>query len=219
MSTMEFSTKNNYIYESLKDEIMMGKLRPGERIVISDVAKRYNVSPMPIREAINRLQQDGFVEVIPHVGARVSPFDIERHKEIMLIRTELEALAIKLSTKHIDEQTIAKLEDILREMEECVNNNEHKRYGKLNVEFHLTIYGASPYKILYELINNLWARSEFSRSVFERIPERNRDSLAEHKAIVEAIKAGDGERAAAIFRRQKEVSTAMHIEILEKDQG
>lgn len=214
---MEFNTKNNYIYENLKEEIIMGHLRPGERIVISDVAKRYNVSPMPIREAINRLQQDGFVEVVPHVGARVTSIDLEKHKELMLIRTELEALAVKLSTPFIDEKALARLDEILQEMEEHVKDNDHKKYGKLNVEFHLLIYGASPYKILYEMITTLWGRSEYSRSIFEKIPARNAASLAEHKDMVEAIKKGDGDKAAEILREQKKVSTAMHIEYLKQE--
>lgn len=208
---MEFNTKNNYIYESLKEEIVKGNLRPGERIVISDVAKRFNVSPMPIREAINRLQQDGFVEVVPHVGARVSTIDLERHKELMLIRIELETLAAKLSTPYIDEKTLARLDEILLEMEEAVQNNEHRRYGKLNVDFHLLIYGAGPYKILYDLITTLWGRSEYSRSIFETIPERNAESLKEHQAMVAAIKMGDAQKVADILRQQKEISTAMHI--------
>jgi len=211
---MEFSTKNNYIYESLKEEIISGQLRPGERIVISDVAKKYNVSPMPIREAINRLQQDGFVEVVPHVGAKVSSLDLERHKEIMMIRIELECLAVKLSTPFIGEDILKRLEEILQEMEECVATNNHKQYGKLNVEFHKTIYGAGPYKILYDLINTLWGRSEYSRTVFEKLPERNAASLAEHKAMVEAIKQGDGVKAAEILRQQKEISTEMHIKYM-----
>lgn len=215
---MEFSTKNNYLYESLKDEIIEGKLRPGERIVISDVAKRYNVSPMPIREAINRLQQDGFVEVIPHVGARVTPFDMERHKEMMMIRTELECLAVKLSTPFVNEDTMARLEQILIEMEECLRTNSNKQYGKLNYEFHMLIYGASPYKILLELITSLWARAEFSRSVFEKIPSRNLASFAEHKAIIEAIKEKDGEKAAQILRKQKVEATALHMKLLEEEQ-
>ncbi|MDX9872326.1 MAG: GntR family transcriptional regulator [Clostridia bacterium] len=211
---MEFSTKNSYIYESLKEEIITSKLRPGERIIISEVAKRYNVSPMPIREAINRLQQDGFVEVIPHVGARVSSFDLERHKELMMIRIELETLAIKLSTPYIDDEIMAKLEKIILEMEEAVRNKENRKYGRLNVEFHHAIYGAGPHKILYDLITTLWGRSEHSRAIFESLSERNAESLAEHIAMVEAIKSKDGEKASEILRKQKEVSTAMHIEHL-----
>lgn len=212
---MEFNTKNNYVYEKLKDEIIEGKLRPGERIIISDVCRRFDVSPMPIREAINRLQQDGFVEVVPHVGARVSPFDLERHKELMLIRIELETLAVRLAK--IDDETLVRLEEILREMEDSLRNNDNKKYGKLNKEFHLLIYSSSPYKMLFDLILTLWQRSEFSRDIFEKIPGRNEASLAEHKAMVEAIKDLDMDRAAQVLRQQKEVSTAMHINILSKD--
>lgn len=213
MWQLMFSTKNNYVYEKLKDEIIEGKLRPGERIVISDLSKRYEVSPMPIREAINRLQQDGFVEVMPHVGARVSPFDLERHKELMKIRIELETLAVRKAK--VDEATLARLEDLLLEMEESLKNNENKKYGKINKEFHLLIYSSSSYKILNDLIVTLWQRSEFSRGIFETMPERNRASYDEHKAMVEAIRKGDMEGAAEVLRQQKEVSTAMHLKHFE----
>lgn len=216
---MEFSTKNNYVYESLKDEIIDGKILPGERIVISEVAKRYNVSPMPIREAVNRLQQDGFVEVIPHVGARVYGFDPEKHKEIMMIRIELETLAAKLSVDYIDDSTIAKLEEMLKKMEACIENSDNKQYGKLNKEFHLAIYAANPNKTLYELIESLWNRSEFSRRAFIDVPSRNRESLAEHKQWLEAIKQRDGEKAAEILRKQKNAAVALHIQAVEKSEA
>lgn len=215
---MEFSTKNNYIYENLKDEIIEGKLIPGERIVISEVAKRYNVSAMPIREAINRLQQDGFIEVIPHIGASVSTFNIEKYKELMMIRVELEGLAAKLSTEYIDAPTISKLENLINEMEICIENKDNIQYGKLNRQFHMTIYGASPYKILYELIETLWNRSEYSRKVFTLLASRNEESLMEHKAWLEAIKEKNGEKAAQILREQKHNAITLHIEQLEKAQ-
>jgi len=216
---MEFSTKNNYVYESLKDEIIDGKILPGERIVISEVAKRYNVSPMPIREAVNRLQQDGFVEVIPHVGARVYGFDPEKHKEVMMIRIELESLAAKLSVDYIDDPTLAKLEDIIKKMEVCIKNNDNKQYGKLNKEFHLTIYAANPNKTLYELIESLWNRSEFSRRAFIDVPYRNKESFLEHKQWLEAIKKRDGEKAAEILRKQKNAAVTLHIQEIEKSKA
>ena len=211
---MEFNTKNSYVYATLKEEIIKGKLRPGERIVISEVAKRYDVSPMPIREAINRLQQDGFVEVISHVGARVSSFDPHRQEELMLIRIELETLAVRLSTPFFDEEALARLDQLISEMNVCVETRDHKRYGKLNVEFHNVLYSVGPYKILFDLITTLWGRAEYSRGIFEDMPERNAESQNEHRQIVEAIKQKDGVKAAEILRRQKEVSTAMYIEYL-----
>ena len=80
---MDYMTKNEYIYEKLKDEIVDGKLASGERIIIREVSKKFGVSGVPIREALNRLQQDGLVEIIPHVGAKVVEFDLKKFKEIM----------------------------------------------------------------------------------------------------------------------------------------
>jgi DNA-binding GntR family transcriptional regulator len=213
---MEFSTKNNYVYENLKDEIIDGKLLPGERIVISEVAKRYNVSAMPIREAINRLNQDGFVEVIPHVGAKVYGFDPEKHKEVMQVRVELETLAARLSAQCIDEPTISRLEEIISKMEASIHNKDNIQYGKLNKEFHLTIYAANSNRTLYELIETLWNRSEFSRRVFIDLSFRNEESLKEHKDWLQAIKEKDGKKSAEILREQKDKAVSLHLKELEK---
>lgn len=214
---MEFVTKNDYIYENLKDEIVEGRLHPGERIVIPDVAKRYDVSAMPIREALNRLQQDGFIEMIPHVGARVASFDFNKFKEIMLIRLELETLAARLSTPFVNEKMMAQLETIHQEMAKCMEENDTARYSKLNKTFHMMIYSASPYTVLAQLISSLWTKSEFSRMVFARVSNRCRESHKEHYAWLQAIKAGDAEKASQILRQQKKLATEMLIIEIEKE--
>lgn len=211
MKKPNFILKNDYMYETLKDEIVEGRLRPGERIVISDLAAKYNVSPMPVREAINRLQQDGFVEVVPHVGSRVSSFDINKHREIMQIRIELEPIATRLSIPFISAKALTKLEKLIREMEVCLQKKDYMGYSRVNREFHLTIYTACPNKSMFELIKSLWAKSEYSRRIFSELPERNEESLKEHKALVEAIKEKDAEKGAEIIRRQKVTGTAMHL--------
>lgn len=213
---MTFVTKNDYIYEKLKDEIIDRRLRPGERIVIPDVTKRYGVSAMPIREALSRLQQDGLIEIIPHVGARVMSFNLDIFKEIMMIRTELESLATKMATPYIDEVTMDKLQVLYEEMAECSKTKDYIKYGKVNKEFHMTIYTAGPYHILSDLIASLWARSEFSRTVFTKASERLQDSQAEHLGLLEAIKAGDSDKAGRILHHQKESANAKLISLLEK---
>lgn len=216
---MGYITKNDYIYDKLKDDIVEGILAPGTRIVISEAAKRFDVSAMPIREALNRLQQDGLVEVSPHVGARVAPFDLAKFKEIMMIRVNLEAMATKLAAEYIDDATIAKLEELHEEMAKCVKMGDGLTYSKLNKEFHLTIYGASPYKILLELIKSLWERSEYSRTVFFMVASRLPQSLAEHDEWLKALKRRDGEQAARILCEQKNASLSLHYTVLEKMQG
>lgn len=213
---MEFATKNNYIYENLKDDIVEGRLRPGERIVIPEVSNRYNVSPMPVREALGRLQQDGLIEIIPHVGARVKLFDIEQFKEIMTIRIELEVLATRMAIPFINEERITRLETLYQEMVECVKTRDSNKYGKVNKEFHLTIYSAGPYQILNELITSLWARSENSRTVFSKVSDRLERSIVEHRDWLDAIKEENIEKATQVLRKQKESAIARLIEELEE---
>lgn len=206
---MEFITKNDYIYEKLKDEIVEGKIRPGERIAIPDVAKRYKVSGMPVREALNRLHSDGLVEIIPHAGARVTSFDMEKFKEIMMIRYELEALATKLSTPFVDKTIMAKLEQLHAEMGRCLERNEYAQYSKLNKEFHHTIYAAGPFSLLTEMIVSLWTRSEFSRNIFVRFPERAKISMEQHGRLLDAIREGDAEKARLVIREQNDTAYDM----------
>jgi len=216
---VNFITKNDFIYEKLKDEIVEGKLRPGERIIIPDVAKRYGISAMPIREALNRLQQEGLIEIVPHVGARVASFDLARFKEITMIRTELETLATKLATPYIDEATLAKLEALYEEMQVSLQEGDQIRYGKINKEFHMTVYSAGPYPVLRDMIASLWARSEFSRTVFLKVSNRLEASQSEHREWLEAIKKKDAEKASQTVRRQKEIAFAMLFAELEKEQN
>lgn len=199
---MEFPTKNNYIYENLKDEIVEGLRKPGERITIPEVAKKYDVSSMPVREALNRLNQDGLVEYVPHVGARVMPLDLDKFLEITIIRHELEALATKLATPSMDEITIKKLEDLHQAMKECAENKDYAKYSKLNMEFHKTIYSTGPYTQLADMIFSLWNRSEFARKIFARFPERVHTSIEQHTRLLEAIKSGDSEKAGQLTREQ-----------------
>lgn len=211
---MDFITKNNYTYERLKDEIIEGKIKPGERIVMPDVAKRYGVSAMPVREALNRLHQDGLVETIPHVGARVVSIDLEKFKEIMMIRFELEALATKVSTPFIDDQILEKLELLHADMGECSKKEDYSRYSKLNKKFHFTIYSAGPYSLLFDLIESLWTRSEFSRTIFLKFSERPKTSMEQHERLLKAIKAGDPDLASQMIRQQNDSAYNMILAVL-----
>lgn len=214
---MNYYTKNDIIYEKLKDRIIDGKLAPGQRLVIFELANEFNVSPMPVREAIKRLQQDGFLEVIPHVGARVASFDLNKFKEIVLIRMELEPLAARLATPYINADKIKELEQIILDMERAIKDKNYTQYAQLNKKFHIAIYSASPYQYLYELIMSLWTKSEFSRTIFSKFNDRMEVSIAEHKMWLQAIKDGDSQKSGNILRAHKENAFKKLIDSYEKD--
>ncbi|RLA82489.1 MAG: GntR family transcriptional regulator, partial [Deltaproteobacteria bacterium] len=90
-------TKSAAIYRFLKQDILNGRLRPGEKLVASKVAEAYGVSIIPVREALNRLRAEGLVTIIPHTGAYVTEIDLEDLKDLYPIRGVLEGFATRLA--------------------------------------------------------------------------------------------------------------------------
>jgi len=215
LNNLELMTKNTYIYQLIKDQIIEGRLKAGERLIVADMAKLYNVSPMPIREALNRLQQDGFVESEPYKGVKVASFDLARFREIGLIRTELESLAAKLAVPNMTNSIIEQLEKSIEDQRKCVEKGDNLQFIKLNREFHLIVYRASKCEYLCDLILSLWSKSEFSKTIFIRFSSKAAESLQEHVDWLEALKQGDTERCAAIVRKHKEKSFDMLVKEIE----
>lgn len=200
---VSFKTKNVAVYETLRKEIINGKLKPGERIIISELAKRFKLSEIPVREAIRSLESDGFVEFTPHVGAFVSKMDEKDFIEFYLIRIELEGLATRLAIPHITKKDIDYLVSINQEMELAIKQNSPEKLGVLNRKFHLRIYRAAPYLYLYKLISDLWEKAERTKSVFAYVPERASKSVAEHSKIIDALKKRDLELSEKLVKQQK----------------
>lgn len=211
---MTATTKNVSIYSALRSDIVDGRFRPGERLVIADIAKRYDTSPMPVREAITKLQQDGFVEVKPHVGAHVAAFDAEKFDEILLIRTELETLACRLAVPFIDDEKIAVLENLVAEMAICLEDGDTKKFSKLNKDLHMTIYSASPHPILIDLIFNLWERTEYMKNLYSISLKRINESHLEHIEWLRAFRDRDEEKVMDILRQQKDKQFAEYRRVI-----
>jgi DNA-binding GntR family transcriptional regulator len=215
---IEYVTKHDSAYRQIKNEIIEGKLLPGQRLVIADLASRYGVSPMPVREALVRLQQDELVISIPHVGAQVAQYNITKAEEIAAIRVELEAMAARLATVHIKEGDIALLEDMIHKME-LDGKNQFREYGKLNREFHEWIYSKCNNQQLIDLIMSLREKAEIVRTVFRRSSEQVKDSLIEHREWLDAIKERDSEKASTVLRIHLKKAYVVLFEALRKEPG
>jgi len=198
-----YRTKAQIVHEYLKEAIVNGTLPPGERLNIRTLSHKLGVSQTPVREALRLLAQEGLVVINPHSDARVADLPLEGLEENMLIRAELEGLATRLAAPHITPEVMAELEQLCGEMDRCVQRRDLVRYGELNRRFHLTIYRCSPYRRLYGLIEELLNQVPRARSVFALAPDYVRRSQETHRAILEALKSGDGERAGALVRQQK----------------
>jgi DNA-binding GntR family transcriptional regulator len=208
MMSLKFLTKNVAVYEALRKDIIEGRMKPGQKIIMSEVAKDFGLSDIPVREAIRRLESEGYVHFTPHIGAIVSELDADKIIELYLIRIELESLATRLAVPHITPGDIDFLVKKNRDMEQVVQEEKYEKLGALNKEFHLRIYQAAPYPTLNQLIEDLWEKMERTQCVFTFVPGRAVASVEEHKDIIEALKAKDTALSEKLIKNQKSFTMA-----------
>jgi DNA-binding GntR family transcriptional regulator len=204
----KFRSKSEIVYDFLKLNILNGNLKSGERIAVSDVAKILGISGIPIREALTKLEAEGLVTITPHIGASVISIDKTEFEEIHVIRTELEGLATRLACRCLKEEDFERLEQILTESEAAFAAADYNELTELNESFHFTIYRSCPNQPLNKMIVELLNKSRFASSSLVISESRAKNSIEEHRLIVQALKANDGERASQIVKQQKKESWA-----------
>lgn len=199
-----YRTKKETIYEILKEEIYEGKYKAGERLVISHLAKRFNSSEIPVREAINQLSSEGLIEITPYVGATVSLLSPKDIKDIFELRIVLEGLATRLAARNLQDADFEMLRKILNDSVEGFSNKDYRKYEKCNLEFHMKLYEKSDNPRLVKIIESLWKNTKRYPSLFDQNDEYIRQSIKEHEEIYLALLEKNGELAEEIMKRHKE---------------
>ncbi len=182
-------------FQTLHTAIITGRLRPGARLPIEELAQLLRMSPMPIREALRRLDSAGLVENIPHRGARVTELSVIDLAEVYEVRLSLELLAIRRAAERFtraDEDAARRALEALREM---LDDSSAATTAAHEV-FHFSLYRAAGSAWLLRLIRPVWETSE--RYCLE-VPEcrQLQGRTGEHVAIVDACAARDPDGAAA----------------------
>lgn len=180
-------------FHSLRQAILTGRLRPGERIPIEDLASALEMSPMPVREAIRRLDALGLVENVPHKGARITELSITDLRELYEARLSLEPLAIARAAERFTDEDAVRARAALGELRsESVGSLSAWR---AHSELHLTLYRAARSAWVLRLIQPLWESSERYRLAMSisAVGPRN---VRNHGQLVEACVRHDAERAA-----------------------
>ena len=199
----EYMSKSNLVYAAVKDRIVSGIYHPCEHLVVADVARELKVSPMPVREAFQRLQLEGFIEVVPYVGAKVAKLDIERYKEILLVRTELESLAAKWATPIISDEQIEAIAQITKEMDDFRREGDVKSFSNLDYAFHREFWNNCGNSVLRDINRDLIEKSPYSQSTFVRYPKRMEQSAEEHKQLVKLLRDRDAEGVFEAYKTHK----------------
>lgn len=190
--------KSQTIYRELRERILSNDIEPGTRLVLRDVAQRYQSSDIPAREALRMLERDGLVETAPHRGARVTTLTTREVEETYFIRSHLESIATGLAADRMRESELDELDVLMRRMDEAVEAQDGPEFSELNREFHQTIIAACGNEMLRDLTMDIWQRHSGFQRVFRMVPKRLATSQAEHEGIMAALRARDVERASKL---------------------
>jgi DNA-binding GntR family transcriptional regulator len=185
------ATKQELVHRALRERILAGAYGPGDRVVIDAIAAEFNVSALPVREAIRRLEAEGLVIFRPNAGAQITPADPSQFHEEMTTLAVLEGYAASLAAPLMDEQHLRRLADVTDAMEDASTPMDSLAFGQLNWEFHGLLVQPCPNATLLTTVRDIGRRLESVRqTVFVHIPHRGAESVAEHRVLLALIAAG-----------------------------
>ena len=196
----ERGTEADEGYERLYKAILRGEFQPNERLIEMDLVRQYNVGRAAIRTTLARLEQDGLVEREPNRGARVRAISEEEAVETLEARAVLEGLAARHAARNITDADIADLRAIVGEMEACLAEGDLLGISEGNTRLHSRLLQIADNKTVARLIERLHAQHVRSQFRLILVPGRPPRSVAEHRAIVEAVASRDPDAAEAAMR-------------------
>ncbi len=188
----------------LREEIITGAIPAGSRLTIAEVAERYKVSHMPVREAFQWLQGEGLIEIIPNKGARVLSLSIEFIASIYDIRAAIEGLLARSSVTHFTEENLLRMKAHYDNFRDSIDNMDIDNIYSNDRKFHLSLYEKTVNKPALEIYNKYSALLLTLRKKYGFNEERVHTMAKEHKEILDAVKASDADGLEKIVRRHAE---------------
>jgi len=201
------------VYESLVELVIGGRLKPGQHLVETDLARQLGVSRQPVREALHRLEADGWVDLRPNQGAFVHVPTDQEVDELLDVRELLEVETARLAARSADRDAVARLQVVCHEGEAAVEAGDMERFITANNQFHAALAKLAGNAVLADLTGIVSRRVRWYYRLVA--PARGQESCAEHLQLIEAIEAGDEERAAKAARQHTErTRTAYHRPVI-----
>ena len=195
MEMDEYLPLRDVVFNTLRRAILKGELKPGERLMEIALADKLGVSRTPIREAIRKLELEGLVVMAPRKGAKVASITERDLNDVLEVRKGMEVLAISLACKRITGEELEKLESIERSFQSLIESGNLTELAEMDVKFHDTIYQATNYQRLVQLLNNLREQMYRYRMEYLKDIAVRRTLAEEHKAICEALRGRDESKA------------------------
>ena len=184
-------TVTSMVQERVRQAILDGLLEAGSRIDQNQLAVDLNVSLVPVREALKKLEGEGFVQIVPRRGAFVTTATVAVMEDLYFTRQILEGQAAYHAAPQMTTEQIDKLENLMRKMDVALNHHDFDSFMRLNREFHFVIYDAAGSRYLSNIIASLWELSERYRYRYMFMKDQGASIQREHQAITQACRAHD----------------------------
>ncbi|BCR02962.1 GntR family transcriptional regulator [Desulfuromonas versatilis] len=212
-------TLREKILETIREAILKGALKPGEKVAEPELAERFGISRTPIREAFRQLESEGYLSVIPRKGAVVASLSERDVEEFYAIKSILEGYAARIAAERLSERDLERLETINNNLEKLARDGDVKNFFRVHNEFHELFIRAAGNDKLLELINQLVLKFNRLRMASLSLPGRMEISVREHHKIIEAFRAQDGARADELVSKTAAIGGQVLIQSMAQEQG
>ena len=187
----DYKPLREVIFDTLREAIITGELKPGERLMEVKLAEKMGVSRTPVREAIRMLELEGLVDMLPRKGAHVAELSVKDIMDVLEVRASMDSLAAKLAAERITDEEIKELKQIQVQFVSYADKDNLQGTIKKDVEFHELIYRASRNDRLLQIANNLREQVQRFRVIYLKDYSSPRNLIKEHEDICSAISERD----------------------------
>jgi DNA-binding GntR family transcriptional regulator len=191
-------------YRALKARILDNALPAGAQLLEQEVALQLGLSRTPVREAFQRLEREGLLEIVPRHGVRISPIRPDDMREIYEVLTSLEPTAAELiARRRLDRKALRPLIGACDDMEAALARGDLRAWADADARFHHELAEGCGNRRLAALIRTVWDQAHRARMATLTLRPPPAQSTREHRAILKAILAGDGDRARELYRAHR----------------
>lgn len=183
----DYKPLREVIFNTLREAIISGELKPGERLMEVQLAEKMGVSRTPVREAIRMLELEGLVSMLPRKGAHVAELSVKDIMDVLEVRASLDGLATGLAAERITDEEIKSLKQIQTQFAVYLEKDNLQGSIKKDVEYHELIYRASRNEKLIQIVHNLRERVQRFRVIYLKDYMSPRELIKEHMSILDAI--------------------------------
>ena len=212
-------TLREKILETIREAILKGNLRPGEKVAEPELAERFGISRTPIREAFRQLESEGYLTVIPRKGAVVAALSERDVQEFYAIKSILEGYAARLAAEKLSDKELEKLEGVNDKLKQLAADGDVKAFYRVHNEFHETFLRAADNSKLYELIQQLGLKFSRLRMASLSVEGRMAISVEEHEKLLDAFRRHDGQAAEDLVKKTAHIGGKVLLESLAHAQG